>query len=413
MQIQKQRLWSGVEKLASSFTIPDAPYTRRAFTEQFDLAREWLRTRYKDAGLSVSLDIGGNLIGKRDGTDAGLAPIMTGSHMDTTPKGGRFDGIAGVLAGLEVAETLNDHGARLRHPLEVIDFLSEEPSEYGVSCIGSRALVGKLEPDMLDNMAPDGTLLRNGIDKAGGDSNSLATAIRDKNSIAGFIELHIEQGPVLETEGLEIGIVTDIVGITRVDINVIGQAAHSGTTPMHLRRDALIGAAKIIDKIESSAQELAKGEAYLVATIGRLFVIPNGSNVIPGKVDMTMEVRSNNMSVAASFVDDILKYARDVCTDRELEFSSHVVSDSPIMVCDKNIQGVIHEACKASDYSYKYMPSGAGHDASYIAQIGPSGMIFIPCLNGRSHCPEEWVEPEQLATGAQVLLDAILALDRR
>ena len=410
ISINSDRLWSSIEQLAA-FTDPENPYTRRAFSTLYIQSRDWLTRQFADAGLQVEVDAGGNLVGRLPGSNPSLKPIATGSHSDTVPSGGRFDGIAGVMAGLEIARALSDSRTRLRHPFEVVDFLSEEPGYYGVSCIGSRAMVGKLIPEMLENLAPDNSTLMDGIERMGGKPDELGKPIRNDNSIAGFFELHIEQGPVLEAENIDIGIVTDIVGIRRVNLVVRGAADHSGTTPMDLRKDALVGAAQIVAYVSNYARAHSRGQTYLVGTIGKLNVIPNGSNVIPGEIAMTLEIRSNSDAALDAFSEEVISFSTKTCNEMELALSYDWVSRSDPRSCAPSIQTAIEQACRDRCTAYRYMASGAGHDAAYMSRLGPSGMVFIPCREGRSHCSEEWTSPSQLAVGTQILMDSILNFD--
>ncbi|QUJ68542.1 hydantoinase/carbamoylase family amidase [Photobacterium sp. GJ3] len=286
VQIHKTRLWESIEKLAE-YTEPGQPYTRRSFSPMFLQGREWLKRQFIDAGLEVEVDAGGNLMGQYPGRNPELPPIVSGSHSDTVPDGGRFDGIAGVLTALEVARTLKENHIELNRTFVVVDFLAEEPSDYGLSRVGSRALTGDLSADMLQYTAPDGSTLAEGIQRVGGNSSELNQPLMAPGDVAGFFELHIEQGPVLETEQLPIGIVTNIVGITRVDMSFHGRPDHSGTTPMDIRADALAAAAKVIATVNDNAQKWLKQPEYLVATVGKINVQPNASNVVPGRVDMT------------------------------------------------------------------------------------------------------------------------------
>lgn len=409
--LNADRLWARVEAL-SKMTRPDAPWTRRAFSPLFLEAREWLRGQFLEAGLSARLDAGGNLVGRLQGHGTGAKPLVTGSHCDTVAMGGRFDGIIGVLAGVEVAHTLHENGLRLKHPLEVIDFLSEEPSDYGVSCIGSRALTGQLSDPMLQATDPAGETLAEGMRRIGADPQALADLLRPPGSVAAFVELHIEQGPVLEARGLPIGVVTDIVGIHRVSIVVDGRPDHAGTTPMGIRADALAGAALVIDEVRRRATALDGSPHYVVATVGRLSLTPNASNAVPGRVEMTMEVRSNHRSALDSFPGDVLEAVRRRLQALRVSADMRSISRSEPTACDPLVMGAIERAAGVLGHASMRMPSGAGHDAAYMARCGPAGMVFVPCLNGRSHCPEEWIEPRQLFDGAQVLLHTLLELDR-
>ncbi len=410
LNINMNRLWGNIEKLAE-FTEDGRPYTRRAFGPLYLQARDWLKQQFIEAGLQVEVDAGGNLIGRRAGLNPDLPPISSGSHTDTVPEGGRFDGIAGVLAALEVAHSLKDNNIQLNHPLEVIDFLAEEPSDYGLSRVGSRALTGDLSSEMLQYTAPDGSTLADGIRRVGGEPSKLNKPLLGLGDVAGFFELHIEQGPVLEAEKLPIGIVTNIVGITRVDMKFIGTPAHSGTTPMDIRADALVAASKLISAINDSAREWLDKPEYLVATVGKLDVTPNGSNVVPGRIDMTLEVRSSSDKVAKQFVQDIEIQGQQVSSELGVKFKSQFVSFSPAVDCTASVQQAIETACRESGTSFRFMPSGAGHDTACMTKLGPAGMIFIPCLGGRSHCPEEWSDSNQLATGTEMLYQAVINFD--
>jgi len=410
--IDADRLWRRVQTL-STFTDPDLPWTRRAFTERFLQARDWLRAQMQEAGLEVRLDEGGNLIGRRAGRDAGAAPLVTGSHCDTVVEGGRFDGIIGVLAGIEVAQALREEGRELAHPLEVIDFLSEEPSDYGISCVGSRALAGLLDARMLAAQRPDGQSLAEGLRAIGGRPEALGRPLREAGGTAAFVELHIEQGPVLETRGLPIGVVTHIVGIRRVAIAVAGRPDHAGTTPMDLRRDALVGAARLIDAACLRARELGTGGRYVVATVGRIAMTPNVPNAVPGKVEMVLEVRSDDEDVLAAFPEDLLADCAARLQDLRVSAAIRPLSRAGVTACAPLVMEAVERAADALGYEHVRLPSGAGHDGVYVARTGPVGMIFVPCLEGRSHCPEEWLEPSQLLDGTRVLYRTLVELDAR
>ncbi|MGY6269738.1 allantoate amidohydrolase [Achromobacter denitrificans] len=409
--LNAQRLWARVETLAG-FTLPDAPWTRRAFSPEFTRARAWLRQEFEAAGLATRLDAGGNLIGTLPGRDPARKPVSTGSHCDTVMSGGRFDGIIGVLAGIEVAHSLREQGIQLEHPFEVIDFLSEEPSDYGPSCIGSRALSGRLDASMLAARNPEGETLAEGIARIGGDPSALNAPLRGAGGTAAFVELHIEQGPVLESRQLPIGVVTNIVGIRRVQITVEGQPDHAGTTPMDIRRDALVGAARIIDAANRQAGALSGNPHYVVATVGRLALTPNAANAVPGRVEMVLEVRSDSDAVLDGFPETLMEGVAQGLAALRLKASVAPVSRAMPTDCSPLVMDAVEAAAGQLGYASMRLPSGAGHDAVYMAPTGPIGMIFIPCLNGRSHCPEEWIDPAQLLDGARVLYRTVLELDR-
>jgi beta-ureidopropionase / N-carbamoyl-L-amino-acid hydrolase len=407
---QIKRMWLRIETLAE-FSDPLLPYTRRSFSKEYQKSRAWLQEQFQEVGLKTWIDAGGNLIGRLEGKNPQLSPIMTGSHSDTVINGGKFDGITGVIAGLEVAQLLAENREQLNHPLEVIDFLGEEPSDYGISCIGSQALIGNLTQGNLEKKGSDGTSLAQGINNMGGESPLLFKPIRLKGDIAGFFELHIEQGPTLESANLPIGIVTDIVGITRTVIEVKGQADHAGTTPMEARRDALVGAAHIILHTNLLASAMPSRSKYIVATIGKIAVKPNNFNVVPGDVELFLEVRSSSDQVTESFLKDIQKFGRKIAGSQSLEINLNNLSYSPPTPCSKLIQTTIKRACEKNQLPHQFLSSGAGHDTRYMTEICPSGMIFIPSIAGRSHCPDELVTPQQLANGVTTLMDAIKIYD--
>jgi beta-ureidopropionase / N-carbamoyl-L-amino-acid hydrolase len=408
--LNAERLWSRVETL-SRMTLPDVPWTRRAFSPLFEEARAWLRQEFEAAGLTVWQDAGGNLIGSRPGREPGLKPIVTGSHCDTVVGGGRFDGIIGVLAGIEVARTMQESGIELAHPFEVVDFLSEEPSDYGISCVGSRALSGQLHADMLGARNAHGESLAEGLRRIGGDPAALDVPLRGAGDTAAFVELHIEQGPVLEARKLPIGVVTNIVGIRRALITVDGQPDHAGTTPMDIRRDALVGAACVIGEAHRRASNLSGNPHYVVATIGRIAMTPNVPNAVPGKVELMLEVRSDTQKVLDSFPEAVMATVENDLRELRLTAELTAVSRAQPTDCSPPVMQAVEAAAGSLGYASTRLPSGAGHDAVYLAPTGPIGMIFIPCLNGRSHCPEEWIEPSSLLDGTRVLYQSVLNLD--
>lgn len=412
LEVNIDRLWSRVNTL-STFTLPNVPWTRRAFAAEFEQSRKWLRSEFEAAGLTVTLDAGGNLVGELGGSEPGLNPLISGSHCDTVVGGGRFDGIIGVLAALEVAHSLKDANRRLRHPLQVIDFLSEEPSDYGISCVGSRAFSGLLSPGMLASENRAGESLAQALTRIGGAPHALGKALRGPNSTAAFVELHIEQGPVLESRGLQIGSVTNIVGIRRVGITVHGLPDHAGTTPMDLRRDALVGAAELIREARKMAAVLSGDPHYVVATVGRLDVSPNVPNAVPGKVEMVLEVRSDSKEVLLAFPEQLLDACVPVLADLRLTVDSVPLTYADPTDCSPVVIEAVSQVAERLGFSHMTMPSGAGHDAVYVGATGPMGMVFVPCLNGRSHCPEEWLDQKQLLDGTRVLAETLIQLDNQ
>lgn len=409
--VDEARLWADHEALAR-LTEPERPFTRRSFSPLFAEGRAWLERRFRDAGLETRIDAGGNLIGRLEGTDADAGTLMTGSHSDTVPRGGRFDGISGVLAGIEVARCLSARGRALRHGFEVVDFLAEEASDCGVSCIGSRAMTGHLDETLLAQVFPDGRSLAQALEAVGGDPAGLAGAARD--DISAFLELHIEQGPVLESAGTAIGVVAAIVGIARVEIVFEGKAGHAGTVPMDGRRDALAAAAALVGRVKRSATEIAReAPGHFVATAGVLQVEPNAPNVVPSKARLVIDARSDDRGRVGRFVESLREEAEAAAARQGVRLAvCGLLSESLPVTCDARLRQAIAQAADGLGLSSMTMASGAGHDTSFLARICPAAMLFVPCRDGLSHHADEWAEPAALAAGAGVLLAAIETLDR-
>jgi len=411
LPIDARRLWDDVMELAA-VTEPGRPYTRSAFTPRFLEGRAFLAHKFAAAGLQVRIDAGGNLIGRRPGRSPAKGVICIGSHSDTVPGGGRFDGAAGVIAALEVARALAERGHQLEHDLEVIDCLAEEANVYGVSCIGSRAMAGRLTPEMLAYTEPGGESVARAITRVGGDPDRIAEARR--GDVAAFLELHIEQGRVLESENLDIGIVRAIVGILRIALTIEGRADHAGATPMDLRSDALCGAAEAILAVRAHAAMTAmEPTGYFAATIGVIEVAPNAANVVPASARLVIDARAERRETMQRFALWVEQDLPRVVAGAGARLERIVVlSDSPHADANAGLCEVVAEAARSLGFSSREMTSGAGHDAAMFSRIAPMAMIFTPCRDGRSHCAEEWVEPEQLAAGAAVLHEAVLRIDR-
>ena len=411
LPVDADRLWEDIIALAA-ISDPERPYTRRSFTPLYQQGREWLRGRFLEAGLEVRIDAAGNLIGRRAGADPGRKAIVLGSHSDTVPSGGRFDGIAGVIAALETARSLKDAGVVLRRPLEVVDFLAEEPSEFGLSCVGSRGMAGVLESSMLALKGPGNEALSDALRRVGGDPSRLGEAKRE--DVGAFLELHIEQGVVLESEGVDVGVVTSIVGIRRMEIVFEGEADHAGTTPMNLRRDALVAAARTVDSVRRAADTLAaEGGDYFVATVGILDVSPSASNVVPGSSRLVIDARSTSPEMTRRFVERIDRESADHAGAAGVSRTRlAVLSDGPPAACDPALRAELRHAAEHLSFSARELASGAGHDAAFMTRICPAAMIFTPCRAGKSHAPEEWADREALAAGAAVMFETVCAIDR-
>ena len=377
--------------------------TRLAYSDEDVGGRAYARRVMEQSGLETSVDLAGNLVGRRDGTDPAALPIIIGSHMDTVPAGGSYDGQVGSAGALEVALTLYHHGVELSHPLEVIIFQNEEGGKTG-----SRALVGRVDPGDLDIVTASGFTIRDGTARLGGDPSRLDDARREPGSMAGFFELHIEQGGLLEADGTQIGVVEGIVGIRRWNITVRGMQNHAGTTPMTQRRDALVAAA---DFVRAANEVVTTMEGRQVATVGWIEAVPGAPNVVPGEVRATLEIRDLEMAKIERVFGEIEARAGAIEQVRDVTIDFDHFYESLAAPTDPRFRDIVEASAAEFDYSHVRMPSGAGHDAQSMAELGPVGMIFVPSRDGISHSPREYTAPEDITRGANVLLGAVLALD--
>jgi N-carbamoyl-L-amino-acid hydrolase len=378
---------------------------RVAFSDGDILGREYVMSLMQDAGLQVKIDAAANIIGFRDGSEPGLKPIAFGSHIDMVPHGGNYDGCAGSLSAIEIIQVLKEKNITTRHPLEVILFSNEEG---GV--MGSRAIAGELKPEALTVRNSTGYTMGEGIERLGGDTTRLDEVIREPGSLTAFLELHIEQGGILDREGLDIGVVEGIVGLSWWDVTFTGRANHAGTTPMNLRQDALLAAARFIQAVNEEAIAL-KGSQ--VATVGRISAAPGAPNVIPGEVKLSLEIRDISEVVIEEMYQKIEARGQQIARNSGLSVSFQKLDTTgkPALT-DVRIQGIIEQEAQTLNFTSNRMQSGAGHDAQDMAVIVPTGMIFVPSEGGISHAPDEFTRPEELGKGAQVLLNTLLRIDR-
>ena len=397
-QLDGKRLLEDLEALAGFGSSDGGAVSRVAYSLADLEARHWVETQMRDLGLQVTRDRAGNSICSYAGQVPQLPPIALGSHTDSVPDGGRYDGALGVVAAMACVRALQKAGLHLLHPLEVIDFAAEEATMGGT--IGSRAMAGTLDPRMLHRPAWDGTPVSSHLKAAGLDPGSLPQARRDKGSLACFLELHVEQGGTLEAAGLPVGVVEGIVGIRRYTVSFEGLANHAGTTPMGGRRDALVMAAPFILAVRDIAVKHGT-----VGTVGSLHLQPGTPSVIPGLVELSVETRGLSESRLDDAENDLAEAARNA--DSELA----VLSKKPPARSDHRLLECLTSACEELGVPYQRMPSGAGHDAMCITHIAPQAMLFVPSRRGISHSPEEFTDPESCITGARVLLSALLKID--
>ncbi|MEM6449995.1 MAG: Zn-dependent hydrolase [Cyanobacteria bacterium P01_D01_bin.105] len=404
LTVNGDRLNQTLEELAQIGKQPDNTISRLAFSPEDLQAREKLKEWMEAAGMTVRVDAGSNVIGRYPGLDAEASVLATGSHIDTVFSGGRFDGSLGVMAGLEVVRVLQENDMKLQHPFEVIAFADEERT-----MVGSKAIAGTA-PDSPDRYeTSDGDSIQACLARAGGDWTKLTTAARSRDDIVCFVELHVEQGGILEAVETDIGIVEGIVGQQRHKITIQGRVNHAGTTPMNMRRDALTTASHLILAIEDIAKHYP-GEP--VATVGKVQVWPNAINAVPGSVEMSLDVRDLSQNVIDHMLNQLKRKIETVAVATrtririrpELQVSPTLASDS--------VQALIEQSCDELGLSHTHLPSRASHDAQEIGRFTDMGMIFVPSKEGVSHSGDEYTSPEQCTQGANVLLRSLLKLDQ-
>jgi len=392
-----------IEQLAT-ISESETGLTRRFATPEHrqanNLVADWLR----QAGMSVREDEIGNIIGRYEGSTDNAPAIMLGSHLDTVVMAGKYDGMLGVLCALSCVEYLSSRQLRLPQAIEVIGFADEEGVRYLSTFLGSQAITGEFDLEQLDRIDKDGISMRDALRAFGKDPDKLANAVRQPQEIAAYLEVHIEQGPVLENEGLAVGVVNAIAGATRMVVKITGEAGHAGTVPMTLRRDALVGASECICGIE----KLCTGTADLVGTVGAISAEPGAGNVIPGYVEFTIDIRSADDTRRISAVDAVIAHLHSVCERRKLDLLIDTAHNESSVKCDEALIEYISDAISNHQSIVPTLFSGAGHDVMAMAQVTAAGLIFVRCAGGISHNPAESISTEDAALGADVLLRSVL-----
>jgi N-carbamoyl-L-amino-acid hydrolase len=403
LRVDGARLNGWLAELSRFGRNPQGGVSRTAYSEADRQGRAYVRQLMTAAGLDVRLDAAGNILGRRAGRDAALPPILFGSHIDSVPEGGNYDGNLGTLAAIEVARTLRDRGVVTRHPLEVVVWQNEEGG-----LVGSRIASGEFPARELDRVAASGKTLRDGIAFIGGDPARLDAARRRRGEIAAYLELHIEQGGTLERERTAVGVVEGIVGIWQWTVTVDGFANHAGTTPMDRRQDALLTAARFVEMVN----RVVRAEpGRQVGTVGQIRAEPGAPNVVPGRVVMSLELRDLDAPKVRRLYGRIVEEAQAIARDGGTRVAFAPITDHGPAPTDPRVRAVIAEAARGLGLSSRALPSGAGHDAQEMARLAPTGMIFVPSVGGISHSPREFTRPEDCANGANVLLHALLAVD--
>jgi N-carbamoyl-L-amino-acid hydrolase len=405
IKVNQQRIEDRIFELAKFGKDSSGKGYRVAYTKGDNEGRNWFIDLMKKAGLEVTIDYAGNIIGLQKGKNPSLKPIAFGSHIDMVPDGGNYDGCLGSIGALEMIEVLKERNIITNHPLQVMIFSNEEGAT-----VGSSMLVNEYGSDNLKKKSQSGLSFAEGIKAIGGNPDSLNQIIKRKGDFAAFLELHIEQGGILDEEDLQIGIVEGIVGYDKWDVTIEGFANHAGTTPMNKRYDALLSAAKLIIAINDVINSY---QGRQVGTVGKIAAQPGAYNVIPGKVVLGMEIRDLSFEKIERLFHDIEKKADSIATrtGTKITFTQAAKPVQPALA-DKTIQNKIENAAKKLGFTYQYLQSGAVQDAQFMASICPMGMIFVPSVGGISHSPKEFTRAIDMANGANVLLQTILMIDK-
>jgi beta-ureidopropionase / N-carbamoyl-L-amino-acid hydrolase len=404
VRIRGDRLLADLEALAKVGDTGDGGNCRLALTDEDAGGRELVVGWMRDLGLDVRLDRIGNVVATRAGADPTLEPVMTGSHVDTVRTGGRYDGTLGVLAGLEVVRALDDAGVRTRRPLAVAFFTDEEGSRFAPDMLGSLVYVGGMPlEDALDIVGVDGAVLGHELERIGWAGDAAVPG----PSPHAYVELHIEQGPLLEEQGITIGAVTGVQGISWQELTITGQSNHAGTTPMRLRRDAGYAAARVVTFVRDLAHDLG---GHQVGTVGRLDLHPDLVNVVAARATLTVDLRNTEQAVLEQAERRLGQHVAALARDEGVDVAWRRLAQFEPVAFDPAVIDLVERTARGRGHSVLRLPSGAGHDAQMFARVCPTGMVFVPSRGGVSHNPAEYTEPEHLAAGAQVLADVLLEL---
>lgn len=401
-----KRLQKEIEVISSFTSTPSGIY-RLAYSVEERKAINYLKDQFEAAGMDTQIDAAGNLIARREGEDINLPAVAMGSHIDSVYDAGKFDGVAGVISALEVIRLMNVFEIKTLHPIEIIVFACEESSRFGMATIGSKAMTGMLEIEKIKNLTDkDGMTFAEALKNSDLDIKYMKNAVRNAEDLKSFIEIHIEQGPVLEQKELDIGIVSAIAGPIRFRIVLKGCASHSGTTPMEYRKDALLGASEIALELESAA--IDEKSFNTVGTVGVLSVLPGGMNIVPGETRLDIDIRGTNIKSRKRVVDRLNKVIEQVQLKRDIEVTVTCLTDEKPVEMNSDVVHHLRKICDNLNLKSIVMPSGAGHDAMNMAKICPSGMIFIPSKDGLSHNPKEYTTIEQIGNAVTVLWEYVL-----
>jgi len=410
IQINKRRLLRDLNAVSRIGIGDHGSVTRLVFSIKELRSRQFLIHQMRQIGLQIHIDRIGNIFGRLDGANAKAPALLVGSHLDTVIHGGKFDGTMGVIAALEAVRILKEQKLVLQSPVEVVCFVGEESSRFGYSTLGSSLVAGEIRAKDLAHAADaQGTKLEDILASMGIYRNNLRSMSRDPSTIRAYLELHIEQGPILEAKKKPIGIVTSIAAPTRFRVVLTGQADHSGTTPMEMRKDALVAASEFIVALEKICRRYSRMEkGRVVGTVGAISIEPGVINAIPGKAELSVDIRSIAAEAKRRVVRLVQARIREIARRRKIQVKILPLREEDPVPLDKWLIHLLKECCEMRNIAYEIMPSGAGHDAMQMAKVTPAGMLFIPSRRGISHSPLEWSEPEDICLGAQLLLDSVI-----
>ena len=408
LQIDSDRLTAELETLATFSDAPAPAVTRVVFSVQDLKARAWLKARCAEAGLVVREDAVGNTFARWSGADLSLPGVAAGSHIDAIPHAGRYDGTVGVLGGLEAIRALQRAGFQPRRPIELVLFTSEEPTRFGIGCLGSRLLSGNRDASVGELLRDSAGRSLDQVRTEAGFAGDLETVRLAPGHYGAFIELHIEQGPLLERENIPIGVVSAIAAPASVRILIEGNGGHAGAVLMPDRQDAFLAAAEIALALEAAAR--STGSLDSVATTGVCEIFPGAVNSIPSRVRLEADVRDIDEGRRDGMLDKLEHACRNVAERRGVRARTEIVNRDAPAACDEGVLSALSEACTAARLSHIRMVSRAYHDSLFMTRICPTAMLFIPCLNGYSHRPDEYASPEAIAQGTLVLANALAKL---
>jgi ureidoglycolate amidohydrolase len=408
LEIDQQRLLSEIETLAGISDAEPPAVTRIVFTPADLKARAWMISLCKEAGLTVRQDAIGNIFARWNGSDLGAPAVGTGSHIDAIPNAGKYDGVVGVLGGLEAIRALQRSGFRPKNSIELLVFATEEPTRFGIGCLGSRLLSGTLSAEAAAKLKDRDGESVDDVRRKAGLSGSLQDVKLTKGYYKGFVELHIEQGPLLERAQIPLGIVKSIAAPASLRISVEGAGGHAGGVLMPDRKDALCAAAELILAVEHAAR--SSGAVDTVATVGVCDVFPGAVNSIPSRARMTLDIRDTELARRDSAMQTIERASQEIAAKRQVSIQSELLNADAPADCAPEVRGALADSCREHGFAFLEMISRAYHDSLFISRIAPTAMLFIPCWNGYSHRPDEYAAPEDIARGALVLAGSLAKL---